>query len=248
MGRQSRAEKCETGDDRSALYFLNDQFHEPARGQILQTCGQASTKNWQPRLWPPQGQHTADCSLILILSSRVAISRASVNISPRNGPEFSPPLDGLAVASLVDLAPRRQVAIWDAWHCSLANSPPLVNSPAAERAVVQLGRTLEWGSRGRGFKSRRPDVIFCRVGLGHRLPACGGDRHLACLFARNGGQDARPPHSHDGCAPLAEAKFVERSPRRQVVGSNPGPRRFIRHRFTRMKHRKNLCSSVAKFA
>ena len=27
----------------------------------------------------------------------------------------------------------------------------------AHRAVVQLGRTLEWGSRGRGFKSRQPD-------------------------------------------------------------------------------------------
>ena len=26
------------------------------------------------------------------------------------------------------------------------------------RAVVQLGRTLEWGSRGRGFESRRPDI------------------------------------------------------------------------------------------
>ena len=26
------------------------------------------------------------------------------------------------------------------------------------RAVVELGRTLEWGSRGRGFKSRRPEV------------------------------------------------------------------------------------------
>src|ERR1043166_6749568 len=25
------------------------------------------------------------------------------------------------------------------------------------RAVVQLGRTLEWGSRGRGFKPRQPD-------------------------------------------------------------------------------------------
>ena len=29
---------------------------------------------------------------------------------------------------------------------------------ASNRAVVQLGRTLEWGSRGRGFESRRPDV------------------------------------------------------------------------------------------
>src|SRR5262249_12560493 len=28
------------------------------------------------------------------------------------------------------------------------------------RAVVQLGRTLEWGSRGRGFKSRQPDLIW----------------------------------------------------------------------------------------
>ena len=28
---------------------------------------------------------------------------------------------------------------------------------ASNRAVVQLGRTLEWGSRVRGFESRRPD-------------------------------------------------------------------------------------------
>src|SRR3954447_341 len=26
-----------------------------------------------------------------------------------------------------------------------------------QRAVAQLGSALEWGSRGRGFKSRRPD-------------------------------------------------------------------------------------------
>src|SRR5215831_12872146 len=40
-----------------------------------------------------------------------------------------------------------------------------------QRAVVQLGRTLEWGSRGRGFKSRQPEKIF-RHGLTqmkHRL-------------------------------------------------------------------------------
>src|SRR5947207_15940528 len=30
-----------------------------------------------------------------------------------------------------------------------------------QRAVVQLGRTLEWGSRGRGFKSRRPEIMLC---------------------------------------------------------------------------------------
>ena len=34
-----------------------------------------------------------------------------------------------------------------------------MNSPAAERAVVQLGSALEWGSRGRGFESRRPDQL-----------------------------------------------------------------------------------------
>ena len=31
------------------------------------------------------------------------------------------------------------------------------------RAVVQLGRTLEWGSRGRGFESRRPDHFYFSV-------------------------------------------------------------------------------------
>jgi hypothetical protein len=41
----------------------------------------------------------------------------------------------------------------------MAISRHLVNSgPHINRAVVQLGRTLEWGSRGRGFKSRQPDI------------------------------------------------------------------------------------------
>lgn len=31
------------------------------------------------------------------------------------------------------------------------------NSRRLKRAVAQLGRALEWGSRGRGFESRRPD-------------------------------------------------------------------------------------------
>ena len=39
----------------------------------------------------------------------------------------------------------------------MAISPALVNNSRAERAVAQLGSALEWGSRGRGFKSRRPD-------------------------------------------------------------------------------------------
>ena len=27
-----------------------------------------------------------------------------------------------------------------------------------DRAVAQLGSALEWGSRGRGFESRRPEI------------------------------------------------------------------------------------------
>src|SRR5215471_10425151 len=42
---------------------------------------------------------------------------------------------------------------------ALAICSQLVNTPVRNRAVVQLGRTLEWGSRGRGFESRRPDII-----------------------------------------------------------------------------------------
>jgi hypothetical protein len=32
------------------------------------------------------------------------------------------------------------------------------------RAVAQLGSALEWGSRGRGFESRRPDIAKRRMG------------------------------------------------------------------------------------
>ena len=42
----------------------------------------------------------------------------------------------------------------------VAISLQLVNSLRRNRAVVQLGRTLEWGSRGRGFESRRPEKFF----------------------------------------------------------------------------------------
>ncbi len=37
------------------------------------------------------------------------------------------------------------------------DSLAVVNTSRAERAVAQLGSALEWGSGGRGFKSRRPD-------------------------------------------------------------------------------------------
>src|SRR4051794_30600412 len=36
----------------------------------------------------------------------------------------------------------------------------LVNSSPLNRAVAQLGSALEWGSRGPGFESRRPEKIF----------------------------------------------------------------------------------------
>ena len=42
---------------------------------------------------------------------------------------------------------------------SVANLLSLRIFGASNRAVVQLGRTLEWGSRGRGFESRRPERI-----------------------------------------------------------------------------------------
>src|SRR5438128_2199045 len=35
------------------------------------------------------------------------------------------------------------------------------------RAVAQLGSALEWGSRGRGFKSRRPERIRCLIVVFH---------------------------------------------------------------------------------
>ena len=36
------------------------------------------------------------------------------------------------------------------------------------RAVAQLGSALEWGSRGRGFESRRPDHCSVNIlGLSH---------------------------------------------------------------------------------
>src|SRR5438874_7020604 len=40
----------------------------------------------------------------------------------------------------------------------VASNAEVANTIPRNRAVVQLGRTLEWGSRGRGFKSRRPEI------------------------------------------------------------------------------------------
>src|SRR5437899_12083534 len=40
-----------------------------------------------------------------------------------------------------------------------------------QRAVAQLGSALEWGSRGRGFKSRRPEKFLSHglTRMKHRL-------------------------------------------------------------------------------
>src|SRR5438477_396366 len=43
----------------------------------------------------------------------------------------------------------------------VASNAEVANTIPRNRAVVQLGRTLEWGSRGRGFKSRRPEILLC---------------------------------------------------------------------------------------
>ena len=37
------------------------------------------------------------------------------------------------------------------------------NFTARSRAVAQLGRALEWGSRGPGFKSRQPDFFHAKL-------------------------------------------------------------------------------------
>ena len=39
----------------------------------------------------------------------------------------------------------------------VADRPPRMRTMSAERDVAQSGSALVWGTRGRGFKSRRPD-------------------------------------------------------------------------------------------
>lgn len=48
----------------------------------------------------------------------------------------------------------------------------MIHSP--QRAVAQLGRALEWGSRGREFESRRPDAGFLASLVFERI-AAGND-------------------------------------------------------------------------
>src|SRR6266481_10219546 len=46
-----------------------------------------------------------------------------------------------------------------------------------QRAVAQLGSALEWGSRGPGFKSRRPDFALCM--------SEDENRHECCFCAKS---------------------------------------------------------------
>jgi hypothetical protein len=41
------------------------------------------------------------------------------------------------------------------------------------RAVAQLGSALDWGSRGRGFKSRQPDGVISQDIGDSRTHGCG---------------------------------------------------------------------------
>ena len=45
-----------------------------------------------------------------------------------------------------------------------------------QRAVAQLGSALEWGSRGRGFKSRRPDFSLCMAEDNSKHRCCFCDK------------------------------------------------------------------------
>jgi hypothetical protein len=56
---------------------------------------------------------------------------------------------GSAVAAATGRTPATRLALFaSSWIIQLI------------RAVAQLGSALEWGSRGRGFKSRRPDAAI----------------------------------------------------------------------------------------
>ena len=63
----------------------------------------------------------------------------------------------------------------------------LVNSAGSHRAVVQLGRTLEWGSRGRGFKSRQPDqkIFILLLSNLHPFRKCSAPELLDCQTSEN---------------------------------------------------------------
>ena len=60
-----------------------------------------------------------------------------------------------------------------------------------QRTVAQLGSALDWGSRGRGFKSRQPDgearvgSLF-PAGLAFFLPVPGGEFERRCSLHDRG--------------------------------------------------------------
>jgi hypothetical protein len=47
---------------------------------------------------------------------------------------------------------------WEPFSVAKPSDLGIFGVPRKYRAVAQLGSALEWGSRGRGFESRRPDT------------------------------------------------------------------------------------------
>ena len=56
---------------------------------------------------------------------------------------------------------RFRMIAYMASHGKVCLRPRSGKQYSLQRAVAQLGSALEWGSRGRGFKSRRPDFALC---------------------------------------------------------------------------------------
>jgi hypothetical protein len=86
--------------------------------------------------------------------------------------------------------------------CSRARRGERVRTPKAFGVATETEMRLMRCLRSVEKQVSRP---------GHRLPACGADRHLACRFPCDTGQDARSPHSQDGCAPVTEEFFNKAS-------------------------------------
>jgi hypothetical protein len=81
-----------------------------------------------------------------------------------------------SVAAVYDRRKLLSRCVWVAKESQvLAKSSELVNSSHSDRAVAQLGSALEWGSRGRGFKSRRPDSFNT---------ACVESRRSSCSLTK----------------------------------------------------------------
>src|SRR3984957_709002 len=80
------------------------------------------------------------------------------------------------------------VKVRGCWMLFLLENPSLAPHLALlwRRAVAQLGSALEWGSRGRGFESRRPDHVSANMlNISHL-------RKRRCARIRNGAGNNSP--------------------------------------------------------